>query len=308
MRTANSHRRRWRPYPLALIALLTLGAPGTGRCWSGARGKPSPKADPTTNQPRRGGVPTLTVATYNVNFGLAGDRETLAAIGATGADVVLLQETTPAWETAIRRALSARYPHQRFRHSRRWPAGGLAVLSRYPLEGFATSPSPIGFFDAARVRVRSPLGTIQLLNVHLKPPVSRSGSYIGGYFSTPPERRKELRAHLQLLDARLPTVVAGDFNEARGGGLAVLKRKGWVDALQRHQPRATTWRWPVLSWTLRMTLDHLVYDPTRLCCIGARVQKRGRSDHLPVVARFRRAGGAPTPEPPARESGSQRRR
>jgi hypothetical protein len=32
----------------------------------------------------------LRVATFNLNFGLAGDPATLAAIGATGAEIVLL--------------------------------------------------------------------------------------------------------------------------------------------------------------------------------------------------------------------------
>ncbi|HLU68856.1 MAG TPA: endonuclease/exonuclease/phosphatase family protein, partial [Kofleriaceae bacterium] len=63
--------------------------------------------------------------TYNVNYGTAGDEETLALIAQSGADVVLLQETNPAWERALRRALSGTYPHMAFLHADR-RAGGLA--------------------------------------------------------------------------------------------------------------------------------------------------------------------------------------
>jgi vancomycin resistance protein VanJ len=231
----------------------------------------------------------LVVATYNVNFGLAGDPATLAAIRETGADVVLLQETTPAWEAVIRRALARRYRHIEFRHDK-WPAGGVGFLSRHPLEQIEASPSPIGFFPAWRVVVRTPAGPVQLINLHLKPPVSRSGSYVSGYFTTPPEREREVKGHLALVKPELPTMVLGDFNESRGGGLSVLRKHRFRDALSRSS--APTWRWRVGPFTLRGKLDHIVYDPRQLECLEARVLDAGRSDHLPVVARFRvRRGG-----------------
>ncbi len=230
----------------------------------------------------------LVLATYNVNFGLAGDPATLAAIRAINADVVLLQETSWMWERAIRAGgLGKRYPHMVFHHSPRWPAGGLAFLSRYPLEGLRLSPSKLGYFPAWRVVVRTPAGRMQLVNVHLKPPVSKSGSYVSGYFVTPKERAAEMKGHLALMKPGLPTIVAGDFNEQSGGGLGVLGKQNMISALPRFAPSANTWRWPVGSLTLRQRLDHIVHDPAQLTCLGARVLKMGRSDHLPVVARFR---------------------
>ena len=257
---------------LLLFSLLAAGCSGTA-----SRKGPAgpPRAD-------------LVVATYNVNFGLAGDPATLETIRRIDADVLLLQETTPAWERAIRRTLASAYPHIAFRHSASWPAGGMAFLSRYPLRAIEASPSSIGFFPAWRVVVDTPAGAVQLVNLHLKPPVSRSGSYVSGYFSTPPERAAEMKGHLDLVQQGLPTVFLGDFNEARGGGLSVLKHKGHRDVLSNPSTSSTpTWRWKVGPFTLRSQLDHIVYDPRTLECLDARVLKLGRSDHLPVVARFR---------------------
>lgn len=227
--------------------------------------------------------PDLTVATFNLNFGLAGDPDTLEALEALEADVVVLQETNPAWERSIRERLSERYPHQRFVSSD-WPAGGAGVLSRHPLRRFRVSDSPVGWFPAIGVVVAAPAGDVQIIGLHLKPPVSAGGSVIAGYFSTPAERRTEMEAHLQtLLDADSPAIVAGDFNEARGGGLAVARAAGLVDALRGD--RTPTWRWPVGPFVVRQKLDHVLYGPG-LTCLDARVVEAGRSDHLPIVARF----------------------
>ena len=78
-----------------LLVLLLVG------CASGACPAPqSPIADRHT----------ITLATYNMNFGLAGDAETLGALAALEADVVLLQETSPEWERAIRAEQSCTDP------------------------------------------------------------------------------------------------------------------------------------------------------------------------------------------------------
>src|SRR5688572_16523066 len=78
-------------------------------------------------RPERGEA-TLSVLSYNLNYGMAGDIETLEVIRNADADVVLLQETSPEWEAALREELTGRYPHMSFRHCCR--AGGLAVLSK----------------------------------------------------------------------------------------------------------------------------------------------------------------------------------
>src|SRR2546421_13053718 len=67
-------------------------------------------------------TPRISVLTYNVNFGIAGDPQTLRAIAHDDADVVFLQETNDRWECALRAQLSLAYPHMQFKQ--RPPAGG----------------------------------------------------------------------------------------------------------------------------------------------------------------------------------------
>jgi endonuclease/exonuclease/phosphatase (EEP) superfamily protein YafD len=255
----------------ALFASLALVV---ACCSCSARRTPEPASHPPG--------PEVTVMTYNVNFGIPGDPETLAAIAGGGADLVFLQETTPEWEEHLRGQLGQRYPYLAFRHWR--GAGGLAVLSRHPFVAGPLLPNPAGWFPAWRVVVATPLGPVQVLNVHLRPPVSDSGSFVSGYLTTGGARHTEIRAFASALDPALPTLVVGDFNEGPSGrAITELRRRGLALALG--SSAGPTWRWPTPLGTLRLRLDHILAD-RRLALVEARVLQAGRSDHLPVVATF----------------------
>lgn len=224
--------------------------------------------------------PRLEVLSYNVNYGLAGDRDTLAAIEEADADVVLLQETNAAWEAALREAIGARYPFMRFSHC--CLAGGLAILSRFPVSPRGESHPEGAWFPAARYDVETPLGAIAMLNVHLRPNVSDGGSYGWGLLTTPAVRRREIEAHLALVDGvDVPVLVAGDFNEGDDGGAVRRVVAAGLTSTSPLTGTASTWRWPTSVGELTMQFDHVLVDP-RLEPLEARVLRRGRSDHLPV--------------------------
>src|SRR5688500_11470235 len=118
--------------------------------------------------------PSLRVMTYNVNFGGAGMELAVAAIAEADADLVCLQETTPAWERVLKRALAQTYPHMQFRHSA--GAGGQAFLSKFELEDDAYVRETPGWFPGWIVKTKTPIGIVQLVNVHLRPPLSEHAS------------------------------------------------------------------------------------------------------------------------------------
>jgi endonuclease/exonuclease/phosphatase (EEP) superfamily protein YafD len=237
------------------------------------------------------GRPHLGVMTYNVNYGLAsvegGDDDTMAAIEQGDADLVLLQETNEAWEQSLRKRFAKRYPHMAFRHC--CLAGGLAVLSKHPLVSKQLLESEAGWFPAWRLVVDSPLGPLQVLNVHLRPPVSDGGSVVSGYFSTPPIREKEIVQHYGTLDGDMPTLIVGDFNESDGRAIAYLEQRGMRSGLPEFAVPQDTWRWNTSVGTVHSQLDHIVYHPEQLRPLSVRVLPLGRSDHMPVVGVFERA-------------------
>lgn len=199
---------------------------------------------------------------------------------------MLLQETNPEWEAAIRGVLGAAYPHVYFHHV--GAAGGSAILSKHPFTGLAIlHPAVEGsWFDVLVATVDTEQGELQLANVHLRPQLSDSGNPIVGYFTTSKIRRAEMRdivAHLQTRD--LPTIVAGDFNESSGGALGVLEEKGFENGADAFGVDRDTWRWQTSVGRIGSRLDHVVYD-ARVEALGIEILERGRSDHLPVRARI----------------------
>jgi vancomycin resistance protein VanJ len=75
--------------------------------------------------------PTLTVMTYNL-LGFNGNREGIvAALRASNADVITLQEINPPVAESIRRDLAREYPYQAL--DPQFGVEGLGVISRYPL-------------------------------------------------------------------------------------------------------------------------------------------------------------------------------
>src|SRR5215216_3153248 len=83
--------------------------------------------DPTPTAPD---APRLRLLTYNMNFGIAGDRSGVDAITSAAPDIAVLQETNAEWEAA----LVGTYPHHRFQGPKtEWVAGGMGVLSKWPI-------------------------------------------------------------------------------------------------------------------------------------------------------------------------------
>jgi len=235
--------------------------------------------------------PHLTVATYNVNFGMPGPERTLGAIEAVDADVLCLQETNVQWQRFLVPRLKRSYPHMRFRSAA--GAGGMAVLSKYPFKDVAIlPPAEGGWFSAWVVRVESPVGPLQMVNVHLHPALSEKFQVtVYAYLATRDVRKREIRQHVGSLDRSLVTIILGDFNEPDdGGAMEWVGKQGFANALGQFDRRSPTWVWQAGWITLRDRFDHIMYD-RRLDCLNARVVSKGASDHLPVVAVFQKAAG-----------------
>lgn len=222
------------------------------------------------------------VMTWNVNFGLPPDEAAIAMLRDADVDIVLLQETTPAWHKALKRQLKRPFKYQR--HHTHQRAGGLSVLSRFPIHSDELIANPVSWFPAQRTVIKTPTGPVQTLNVHLRPPFSDDGNVVTGYFTTKSIRGDEVDAFTAFLEPDLPAIVAGDFNEADGQAVARLESSGFDGALQRFDGEASTWRWPLpVVGEITGTLDHVFVD-ARLQTVDAWVLHAGDSDHFPVVA------------------------
>lgn len=275
---------------LTLLSLVL--ALGTAACTG-------PQLAPVTK-----GAPALAILNWNLNYGLAGHADALDLIEDVNADVVILQETSPEWEHALRRRFAKRYAHMSFHHC--CGAGGLAVISKHAIVDEEVLPA-VSWFPAWRGVLDTKLGRVQVLDVHLRPNFDDDGSIPGGLIKTPAIRRGEMEHFVAMLDDDLPTVIAGDFNEGSGGAIDVVKTRGMVSALDRAAVSTPTWRWQGVPFRLR--LDHVFFDDDALALTAADVLEAGPSDHFPIVARFERARvkahATPVSEPSSISFGSR---
>ncbi len=239
--------------------------------------------------PRQAHAPTgphFRIVTYNVNWG--GPRPDLAAeaIRQSGADIVCLQETTPEWEKFLRHTLRNDYDFAEFRHSQTRYGGGLAFLSKFRCRELVYIPSATGWFDGWIMKFETPVGPVQVLNVHLRPPVSDRGSWVSGYFTTGDNRAQEIKLFYDKRARQLPTLVVGDFNDTEGSrSVKQLEAEGFTNALAQFDRSTPTWRWRYGVVSLKRRVDHIMFSPEMYCC-SARVIPAGASDHFPVEAVF----------------------
>jgi len=266
-----------------LVSALVLASNTLAGCDApGPRARPAPGAE-------------LTLATFNVYFPAADDAETVAAVGETQADVIVLQEISARWQSVLEQRYGGAYPYRLFAPA--GGAGGLGVLSRFPLRDRGLL-RPRLKHPAWLVAVSTPVGELNLLNVHLRASARPGQDLVSGLLGLSSDHELEMRGFLDACGVE-PDVVAGDFNEAQGGAVGWLVQRGFVDALSLHHAGEPTWR--ALRGLFANTLDHVLYNRS-LVAADAWVLRRGHSDHWPLIVRLRRAG-AGGPRAPDAASG-----
>ena len=229
---------RW---PLAGLALLLLG----WHAWQGLR-------------PQEAG--RLILYQQNLRFDRAESAEWLEAVRASGAEVVTLQEVSPA-NLPLLDALRDLYPHQQH-----CPVAGFlgeAVLSRLPVEagsGWCSARDGV-----AGLRVQTWAGPVWVLSVHLEWP-------------WPHGQARQVDALLPALGAlEGPVVVGGDFNAVAWSH--TVRRIGLAVGAARIGRHGSTFRLPKVGFPVGIA--H-VLGPAG----GAvAVQPRLGSDHQGLLAR-----------------------
>jgi endonuclease/exonuclease/phosphatase family metal-dependent hydrolase len=159
------------------------------------------------------------------------------------------------------------------------------VLSKHPIAAHEIlDKAPGGWFPSQRFTLETPLGPVQFLNVHLRPPATDSGNKVIGYLTTGGTRRREITHLVAQLDPALPRIVLGDFNDGDdSSALKFLEKQGYQNALPQFDAKTPTWRGRHLGLDLKDRPDHVLYSPP-LHAYGARVIPETSSDHDPVLA------------------------
>lgn len=241
--------------------------------------------------------PDFSLATYNVNYGNPDLKDVVASIRLAGADVVALQETNKESEEFIRKELSKTYPHMRFDHAP--TAGGLALLSKVPLEGAKYLPPAKdlgGWFGTQLARVTLQGRQLQIVNVHLVATVPKPGTsmieFLKLYAACETVRDKEIRRLVGQLPKHWPVVMLGDYNSISkiSSVLDFMAKSGFADDLAEVVAEADlqpTWHWTIGKEEYKARLDYLFSRQTAARTVSAKVLPSDASDHYLVTCGFK---------------------
>jgi endonuclease/exonuclease/phosphatase (EEP) superfamily protein YafD len=193
-------------------------------------------------------------------------------------DVLVLQEYSKAWDTALRPALKDDLPHSAY--ETREDSFGTALFANDDLpHGDETAPV-LGSGDTPETRTVIHIGghDVALYNIHLLPP-------IGMDYVREGHRQFDDLVNLVKHD-ELPVIVVGDLNLTETTPQhARLEDIGLRDAWDlQGRGRGTTWpNNSFLKYLPGLRLDHM-YVSNEIAVIDVRVGDGRGSDHRPVIA------------------------
>lgn len=224
---------------------------------------------------------TLTLMTVNLWEYNPRPDAMAASILAADADVVLIQEFTPAWQRVLFETLADRYPHRAW--TQRCDAFGMAIFSKRPFVEPVRSDFTPGSHDIPQMRAVVEINgrRVVIYNVHLAPPRQLS------FFAT--QNRQFAALRTLFSQEHGPLVVAGDWNFGDlSDHVFRIKSDGFSDAWAQ----AGNWRgatWPGdCNWFRALAgvrIDH-VFLKGGPACDAARTLDACGSDHLPTIVRI----------------------
>jgi endonuclease/exonuclease/phosphatase (EEP) superfamily protein YafD len=215
-------------------------------------------------------APHVRIASANLRYDNLDHRPLLAELARTHADVIVMEEVTPAWWRAIA-ASGLLHTHPDVVRAVRPDPGGMVVLSRHPLRHVVIRHA--GGWPIITATVVLGGRAVHLAGVHLVAPLET--------FDRNQRAQREITAIARHL-AR-PRIVVGDFNASPyNRWFQQLSDLGLRDAHESvGRPFATTWP-NGLHLVPPLLLDHLFADPP-LVPLHAREGRGVGSDHRPIV-------------------------
>ena len=228
----------------------------------------------------------LRIMTFNIQAPDEGEVASLVEIiRAADADVMAVQELSPAAADQFSAVLADLYPHQALHTEASYIHAGQGVLSRYPIVAdeywrYDQNQSALGH---QRVVVEAPQSEVVFYNTHPIPPYSSAGFHA-------PQHTEALRDVLARANAeRAPTVILGDFNMTDQFHEYRRIRETFTDAYRAVGDIGFGFTFPHDKWTgvpPLIRLDYIFYSPNWRGISADVWPGSGSSDHAPLLTQL----------------------
>jgi vancomycin resistance protein VanJ len=228
--------------------------------------------------PNRGRV--YTVMTHNAGNGLADPGLLVSVLRSSQADIIGLQEITPAQSRAIDLGLATKYPY-RILFGDGIPGKGL--LSKYPIKSY----SQLHFYPDRPdllATIQLPDGPMTVIVAHPPPPRLHSdGIYINS------ATRQQMDSLLNVASQGGPLLLMGDFNmTALSTQHARLRSLGLVDSYQVSGEGlgfTLPMRWKNIPLLPLARVDY-IWHSEHFQSLKSWIGSSTGSDHLPVLTQL----------------------
>ncbi len=185
------------------------------------------------------------------------------------ADIVILEEISPAWVRALPWLLAS-HPHHLL--VPREDNFGIGFLSRLPLARIEAREIGDAEVPSILATVRTPRGLLRVVATHPPPPAG--GEYSGW-------RNGQLAALVEHTRSPLPLILIGDLNTTPWNRYfrRLLDASGLRDSTRGFGLQPT---WPNFIFPLRIPLDHCLHSPD-ITVVDRRLGPNVGSDHYPLI-------------------------
>ena len=209
----------------------------------------------------------LEILSFNVNAWNPNRTEIASYITASGADIVLLHEITPAWERVLQEAdlpyrlVSARATHEQL---------GTAALVREDMDARVLRFG-VPLSGSVEITLQFDGRELEVLGTHPASPVSSSSAR---------DRDEQLAAIGEWASVQQdPVVVVGDFNASTWSyGFRLVTKAGLVNSQRGYGVQPS---WPAGRRLDAIPIDHLVHSP-QLTTVDRHLGDPQGSDHYPL--------------------------
>ena len=219
--------------------------------------------------------PEITVATVNLQFDNVEHGRAIQWLQQNPADIVLLQEVTPAWADAFAQ-VDLPYPYASV--ATREDPYGIALLSRWPIADVRAADFAADGLPSVVAIVLVKKTALQVVGLHTHWPMSPGLSQ---------SRDRVLDAAASEVAAKeVDSVLLGDLNLTpyAQAYARLLEQSGLRDAFGDRLWRPT---WRAGLWPLALPIDHVLV-PASSCVIRTEIGPSIGSDHRPVLVTLRR--------------------